>query len=349
MEVAAGVFVSPYLLGAIGVAIGLVSGFVGVGGGYLLTPTLIILGFPSEIAVGTGLALIAGNSVIAVVRHRQLGHVDLKMGLIMTGGTLVGTEVGVRLLNTIKAISPHTLDIVVLGMLILSLTSIGTFMYRELAATRREMRDMSEDELAQCEDMQASHMFSFFQGVRLPPVIHFTKSHLRISGWIVLALGLFTGALSGLTGVGGGFVLTPSLIYIVGQSSVMAVGTSLLGVTFASAFGCLRHAMFGHVNLAAALVMLLGTALGTQAGALGTAYVKGLAVRYVLAFSVITAIAGPAFKMAYFLTGRDLDWLNRVSVVLTITQIFVPVSIIVVLLVMAIRYRHGGEIPPSPE
>ena len=129
----------------------------------------------------------------------------------------------------------------------------------------------------------------------------------------------------------------------------MAVGTDLLGIVFSGSFGCLRHAMLGNVQLAVALVMLLGTALGTQAGALGTAYVKGLAMRYVLGYSVLTAIAGPGFKMAYFLTGRDLDWLNQVSVVLTIAQVFVPVSIIVVLLVMVFRYHRGGQVPAWAE
>jgi uncharacterized membrane protein YfcA len=129
----------------------------------------------------------------------------------------------------------------------------------------------------------------------------------------------------------------------------MAVGTDLFEILVSGSFGCFRHAMLGNVHLGAALTMLLGTAIGTQAGAIGTNYLKGVAVRYVLSYSVLTAMVGPGFKMAYFLTGRAVHWLHQVAVVLTIAQIFVPVSIIVVLLVMAARYHRGGKVPPWAE
>ena len=129
----------------------------------------------------------------------------------------------------------------------------------------------------------------------------------------------------------------------------MAVGTDLLEIVVSGSFGCFRHAMLGNVHLGAALVMLLGTAIGTQVGALGTSYLKGLAVRYVLGYSLLTALIGPGFKMAYFLTGREIGWLQGTAVAVTIAQIFVPVSIIVALLVLAFRYQRGHEVPPWAE
>lgn len=340
---------SPYLLAAIGLAVGLVSGFVGVGGGYMLTPALIVLGFPADIAVGTSLALIAGNALIAVFRHRQLGHVDIKMGAIMIVGTIMGTEVGVRLLDASGGLGEGMQNIIVLSVLLLTLAGVGIFMFRELENSRRLMAQMSKEELAACEDVQTSHVCEFFQHLWIPPVIRFTKSKLTISGWVVLAIGLTTGVVSGFMGVGGGFLRAPALIYLVGQPSVMAVGTDLFGIVVSGSFGCFRHAMLGNVHLGAALFMLLGTAVGTQAGAVGTQYLKGLAVRYVLGYSVLTAIVGPGLKMAYFLTHRAFGWLDHTAVALTIAQIFVPVSIIVVLLVMAARYHRGGKIPPWAE
>jgi len=344
-----GVVVSPYLLGAIGLAIGLVSGFVGVGGGYMLTPALIVLGFPANIAVGTGLALIAGNSLIAVVRHRQLGHVDIKMGVIMIVGTIMGTEVGVRLIDAGGALGKEALDIIVLGVLLATLAGIGIFMYRELQASRRRLAEMSMEELAACERVRSSEMHQFFQHLRLPPVIRFTKSKLTISTWIVFLVGLGAGILSGFMGVGGGFVRAPALIYVIGQPSVMAVGTDLFEIVVSGSYGCFRHAMLGNVHLGAALVMLLGSAIGTQAGAVGTYYLKGLAVRYVLGYSVLTAVFGPGLKMTYFLTGRAIHWLDQAAVALTIAQIFVPVCMIVVLLVLAAKYHRGGKVPPWAE
>jgi len=349
VEIAPEVFVSPYLLAAIGLALGLISGFVGVGGGYMLTPTLIVLGFPANMAVGTGIALIAGNSLIAMLRHRQMGHVDLKMGLIMMTGTIMGTEVGVRILDALKEFGQETLDVVVLGVMLVVLAGIGAFMYRELQHSRRRLREMTPEERAECEDVQSSGICGFFQGIYLPPVIRFTKSKITISGWVVMLVGFCAGVISGFMGVGGGFVRAPALIYIIGQPSVMAVGTDLLGIVFSGSFGCLRHAMLGNVNLAVALVMLLGTSVGTQIGSLGTLYLKGLAVRYVLGYSVLTALVGPSLKMVYFLTGRQHIWLNQTSVALTVLQIFVPVTIIVAFLVYAARYHRGKRVPPWAE
>jgi len=349
LEIVAGVVVSPYLLAGIGLAIGLVSGFVGVGGGYMLTPALIVLGFPADIAVGTGLALIAGNSLIAVIRHRQFGHVDIKMGAIMMVGTIAGTECGVRGLDACSSLGQQALDIIVLGVLLVTLAGVGIFMYRELRASQRRMSEMSAEELAACEDVQSSQVSGFFQHLWIPPVIRFTKSKITISTWVVALVGFSTGILSGFMGVGGGFVRAPAMIYVIGQPSVMAVGTDLFEILVSGSFGCFRHAMLGNVHLGAALVMLLGTAIGTQAGAIGTNYLKGVAVRYVLSYSVLTALVGPGFKMAYFLTGRAVAWLHEVAVVVTIAQIFVPVSVIVVLLVMAARYHWGGKVPAWAE
>ncbi len=349
MEVAPDLFVNPFLLAGIGLAIGLMSGFVGVGGGYMLTPTLVILGFPANIAVGTGLALIAGNSLIAVVRHRQMGHVDLKMGAIMMAGTIGGTEIGVRILDSLHVYGPETLDIIVMSVLVVALAGIGIFMYRELRLSRQALCDMTDEEREACEDVQTSHLCEIFQNIRIFPHIRFTKSKLRISGWIVLLVGFATGILSGFIGVGGGFVRAPALIYIIGQSSVMAVGTDLLGIVFSGSFGCFRHAMLGNVNLAVALVMLMGTAVGTQAGALGTVYLKGIAVRYVLGYSVLTALFGPLLKLAYFLTGRDISWLNQASVAVTMLQIFFPVTVIIALLILAMRYQRGEPVPAWAE
>jgi len=349
LEIVSGAIVSPYLLAAIGLAVGLVSGFVGGGGGYMLIPALIVLGFPADIAVGTSLALIAGNTLIAVVRHGQLGHVDMKMGAIMTLGSVTGVEIGVNLLAICERFGKQRLDIVVLGALIVALASIGILMVRELSATKRRMERMSADELATSDDVRTSHLSDFFQHLWLPPVIRFTKSKVTISGWVVLIVGLITGVLSGFMGVGGGFIASPALIYLIGQPSAMAVGTSLLGILVATSFGCFRHAMLGNVHLAAALVMLLGTAVGTQVGAIGTSQVKGVAVREVLSYAVLTAVLGPCFKMAYFLTGRSILWLHEAAVVLTMLQILVLVSIIAVLLVLAAKYRRGGEVPPWAE
>ncbi|MEA3402921.1 MAG: sulfite exporter TauE/SafE family protein [Armatimonadota bacterium] len=345
VEIAAGVTANLYLLAALGLGVGLIAGFAGVSGGYLLTPILIVLGFPAPIAVGTGLALMTANTLIAVIRHRELGHLDLKMGIILAAGTMIGAEGGVRLLDFTKGIGEDVANVAVLAALLLTLATVAISMAREVWHRSRELSRLSDAELENDSGALHTPACHFLQGLCIFPHIRFTKSKLRISGWIVFFLGAAIGVLSGFLGVGGCFMRAPALIYLVGQPSLMAVGTNLLGAFIGVAFSCFRHAMLGHVHLGVALVMLLGTSIGTQIGASGTSWLKGLAVRYVLTASVAAALFGPAFKMAYFVTGSEIAWLDHTAKIVTVAQIFVPVTIIVGLLVMAFRHFHGKGVP----
>lgn len=343
VEIATGVTVNLYLLAAMGVGVGLIAGFVGVTGGYLITPILIIMGMPAPIAVGTGLALMTANTLIAVIRHRELGHLDLKMGLITAGGTMLGAEFGVRLLRLLEAYGERVANIVVLATLLATLIVVGITMLREVLHRSAELANGLGCESAEDEGEIETAACQFLQSLVIFPHIRFTKSKLRISGWIVLSLGIFIGILSGFLGVGGSFMLCPSLIYLIGQPSLMAVGTNLVGAFVGVGFSCFRHAMFGNVELGIALTMLLGMSIGTFIGAQGTSYLRGLAVRYVLAASVIAACFGPAFKMVYFFTNAPV-W-SSVAQIVTVGQITIPVAMIVVLLVMAARHVRGQEVP----
>lgn len=343
LEIASGVTVNLYLLAGLGAGVGLIAGFVGVSGGYLLTPVLIIMGFPAPIAVGTGLALMTANTLVAVIRHKELGNLDLKMGLITAAGTMIGAEGGVRLLTALQSHSERVADITVLGTLLVTLIIVGISMIREVIASSASIVNGCNGESAADEGEVRTAACGFLQGLCVFPHIRFTKSKLRISGWIVLAVGVAIGVLSGFLGVGGGFMRCPALIYLIGQPSMMAVGTNLLGSIIGLGFGTFRHAMLGNVELGVALAMLLGTSVGTFIGAQGTAYVKGLAVRYVLAGSVVAACFGPAVKMIYFITGAGV-W-NSVAKIVTVAQISIPVTMIIVLLVMAGRHVRGYDVP----
>ena len=343
IEIAPNMMANLYLLAAVGLGVGLIAGFAGVSGGYLLTPILIVLGFPAEIAVGTALALMTANTLIAVVRHRELGHLDLKMGLIMAGGTLVGAEAGVRLLDYVKSTSQQAANIGVLGAMMVALLLVAISMVREVWSSSEKLAEMCEEDAALDGGEVQTAACRFLQSLSVFPHIRFTKSKLRISGWIVFALGAVIGVMSGFLGVGGCFLRGPALIYLIGQPSLMAVGTNLLGAFIGVAFSCFRHAMLGHVILGVSLVMLLGTSVGTLIGALGTAWVKGLAVRWVMATSVIAAVLGPALKITYFATGAAA-W-DAAAKIVTVGQIFVPVTVVIVLMVFAFKYRRGGDVP----
>jgi len=346
VEVAAGVVVNLYLLAGVGLGIGLIAGFAGVSGGYLLTPILMILGFPAPHAVGTALGLQSGNNLLAILRHRRLGHVDLKMGAIMAAGALIGAEGGLRLLHRARAISAAYADVAVLATMLVALSGIALAMASEVRRSSRLLAELGDADSAAAEAEVQTAACEFLQGLCIFPHIRFTKSKLRISGWIVLALGMVIGLLSGFLGVGGGFMSNPALIYLVGQPSLMAVGTNLIAAFAAVTFSCFRHAMMGHVNLPVALVMLLGTAVGTQIGAWGTSWVKGIAVRLVLVTSVIAALAGPALKLAWLLTGAQIAWLDHMARAVVALQIAAPVGLIALFLVMGYR-RSGGHAVPA--
>ena len=343
IEVAAGVTINLYLLAGLGTGVGLIAGFVGVSGGYLLTPILIVMGMPAPMAVGTGVALMTANNLIAIIRHRELGHIDLKMGLITAFGTMVGAEFGVRLLHTLESAGERHADMAVLGTLLVTLILVGASMIHEVIQSSAGLANGGSGQSAAEEGEVRTAACNFLQGLTIFPHIRFTKSKLRISGWIVLGLGIVIGVLSGFLGVGGGFMRCPALIYLIGQPSMMAVGTNLLGSGIGLAFSTFRHAMLGNVQFGIALAMLLGTAVGTYVGALGTSYLKGLAVRYVLAASVVAATFGPACKMIFFATNAGV-WDSAAKIV-TIAQIAIPVSAIIVLLVMTACHVRGRKVP----
>ncbi len=343
IEIAAGITVNLYLLIGLATGVGMIAGFVGVSGGYLLTPILMIMGFPADLAVGTALALMTGNTLVAIIRHRELGNLDLKMGLITAAGTMAGAEVGVRLLAALKSLGTGLAEIIVMSTLLLALILVGVSMIREVIESSANLANGCEIDSAAEEGEVRTAACRFLQGLSIFPHIRFTKSKLRISGWIVLGLGAIIGVLSGFLGVGGGFMRCPALIYLIGQSSMMAVGTNLIGSFVGLTFGCFRHAMLNNVMLGVALAMMMGMSLGTFIGAKGTSYLKGLAVRYVLAGSVIAALFGPGCKLVYFLT--DVAAWDKAARILTVAQIAVPVASIIVLLVLAIRHVNGHDVP----
>jgi len=279
-----GVTVSPLLLVGIGFIVGILGGFFGVGGGFLAGPLLFWTGVPINIVVGTDLAHMTGKSIVAAKRHRTLGHVDFRLGFIMVIGTVVGVEIGARLIEYLEEVG--SVDRVVGISYILILLVISAFTawesIRALNMIRTESLDV-EDVLAFRGITQRMH------GIRLPPMISFPQSGIEsVSLWVVLGVGLIAGVLAGFLGVGGGFIRMPMLVYLVGMPTHVAVGTDLFEIVISAGFGTLTHALKGNVDILMALVMQTGAAVGAQIGAVSTRYFAGPRIR--LAFSVLPLI-----------------------------------------------------------
>ena len=336
-----GLEVSPVALLLIGLAIGVIAGFIGVGGGFLMTPTLIVLGFPANVAVGTGLACIAGNSVVATMRHRQLGNVDVKLGTTMVIGTLGGVEVGVRLVNWLK--DKGLADEGVLAASLLMTAFIAIYTTWEARRAKREMDELALSGEAPRRELLTSGAWLRRWMLRLPPVIYLPHSRAHVSLWTLVGLGFVAGVMSGFIGVGGGFVMGPALIYLVGIPSHITVGTDLLQIIFTASYGTVRHSMSGNVLIFASFLMLLGASVGTQVGALATRYVSGPAVRSVLALSVGFAALGSGLELAGVLS--DIEPLETAARGVLFGALAVLAIAVASLLALGVLRQSGRGIP----
>ena len=337
-----GIEINIFLLVFLGLAIGVVSGFVGVGGGFFMTPALIVLGFPANFAVGTSLTWITGNAVIGALKHGRLGNVDVKLGLVITAAAMGGMEVGVRILNWAKDIG--LTDEIVLSVSIFMLLIVGTYTLSECIRTKRHLDERSTNE-QQSPLTRTPSLSQRIQRIGLPPRLHLRKSGVSISLWTILVMGFFVGVLAGFIGVGGGFLMVPSLVYIVGIPSFTAVGTDLFQIVFSAAYGSIRHTMSSNVVIFAALIMLVGSSIGVQFGALVTHYVRGICMRFVLGIATLIAAIGAVLKLTNILLWKTTAWLDIASITVTFTGLGLAVLMISLLFVMAKRYRNDQSIP----
>jgi uncharacterized membrane protein YfcA len=276
----ADVTVNPLFLAGVGFLVGLLGGFFGVGGGFLAGPMMFLVGVPMNFVVGTDLAHMTGKSIVAARRHRVLGHVDIKLGLLMVLGTVPGVEVGARIIEGLEAAG--NLDMVVGLAYVTILLGIGIFTAWESVRALQ---------LVDTEKMEAEDALAF-QGItrrvhrfRLPPLISLPNSGIEsISVWVVLGVSFLTGLLAGVLGVGGGFIRMPMMIYLIGVPTHVAVGTDLFEIVISAGYGTVTHALKGNVDVLMALVMGTGAAVGAQIGAVSTRFFAGPRIRLFFSF-----------------------------------------------------------------
>jgi uncharacterized membrane protein YfcA len=210
--------------------------------------------------------------------------------------------------------------------------------HRKIAQTAREGKDFGRE-------MQTSSLPRFFQSIPLQPIVRCRTARVVVSMWVIVLVGLVTGFLAGFLGVGGGFIRVPALVYLVGASTHIAVGTDLVEIVFSGGYGALRHSMEGHVDMMAVVVMLSGALFGAQFGSIATAYVRGPAIRYILSYSLILATAGSLMRLAYVLSGQDIAWLSFGAVLLTLGEMIFLCLFIISLVWFAVRHRRGRWVP----
>jgi uncharacterized membrane protein YfcA len=339
----AGVQAPIFLLALVGLTVGIVGGFIGVGGGYMVTPALIVFGFPGYMASGIDMTHICGKGLVSTVRHRQLGNIDWTLALSMIAGTMLGVELGVRLLVYFKHLG--------ISGVVLLVTSVALmftlFLYTQIE-TNRAHKKMEEMEKAGEElgrELQTSNLPKIFQSIPLAPIVRCRTARVIVSMWVIVLVGMVTGVLAGFLGVGGGFIRVPALVYVVGASTHIAVGTDLVEIVVSGAYGALRHSIEGNVDMMAVIFMIVGAMFGAQVGSIATSYVRGPAIRYILSYSLILATLGAALRLIYVLTGQNVHWLSLAAVMLTLGEMIFLCLFISSLVWFAVRRRGGKWVP----
>jgi len=264
--------------------VGVLGGFFGVGGGFLAAPMMFWLGVPINFVVGTDLAHMTGKSIVAARRHRALGHIDIKLGVFMVGGTVIGVEIGARIIEALE--DTGSLEIVIGVTYIIILLAISTFTAWE---SIRALRMIQKDQMTVKDALGFKGLAHHLNRIKIPPMITLPASGIdSISVWPVIGVGMITGLLAGALGVGGGFIRMPMLIYILGIPTHIAIGTDLFEIMISAGYGTLTHALKGNVDVMMALVMQTGAALGAQIGAVSTRFFVGPSIR--LFFSILPLI-----------------------------------------------------------
>jgi uncharacterized membrane protein YfcA len=261
-----------------GGAVGFLSGMFGVGGGFLLTPLLIFMGVPSAVAVGTGSMQILASSVAGGIAQYRRNNVDVKMGLVLVGGGLVGAVIGVALVRVLRQIGQF--DLFVSLSYVLFLGAVGGLMLIESIGTIRRARS------GQPVATRKTGQHSWVHG--LPFKMRFNRSKLYISAVPAALIGAFVGFMAALLGVGGGFVMVPAMIYLLRVPTSVVIGTSLFQIVFVMAVTTLLQAMQNKtVDVVLAMLLIVGGVIGAQLGVIAGARLKGEQLRFLLAALVL--------------------------------------------------------------
>jgi len=281
----ADISVNIFVLLAMGGGIGFLSGLFGVGGGFLLTPLLIFVGIPPAVAVGTGANQIVASSISGVLAHFKRGTVDVKMGLMLLVGGVVGSTLGVWLFTVLRELGQ--VDLAIKLAYVFFLGVIGLLMFLEsVMAMVRSKRGSSPK--------HRGHSIM----TKLPFKMRFRRSLLYISAISPVGIGIVVGILTAIMGVGGGFIMVPAMIYLLGMPTAVVVGTSLFQIIFVTINVTMLQAVNNYaVDVVLAVILLVGGVIGAQFGSKAGAKLKGEHMRILLSVLVLAVCAKVAMDL----------------------------------------------------
>jgi len=328
-----GIHANVLLLILIGVTVGVCGGFFGIGGAWIVTPALNIFGFPMPYAIGTDLAHMGGKSIVSTIRHGKFGNVDVRLAVSMIVGTTIGMELGARLVMYLERIG--LVESVIRKIYIVFLFLIGSYVLYDYISHARTRKKAANPGAEAAADVPQGETFAMkLQRINIPPMIHFKSAGITCSVWLPLLVAFATGIVASVLGVGGGLIRMPALIYFIGCKTLVAVGTDLFEIMVTGAYGALTYGIKGRVDLIAAMWMLLGAAVGAQAGTVAVKYVRGYSIRLLFAATIFIADASVLMKQLK---------MEKASSILIVSAGIIISSVILFLLIKGIVGEVGAR------
>ncbi len=282
------------LIGLIG---GLLSGFIGSGGAFVLTPSMMSLGVPGAVAVASNMCHKFPKAMVGAYKRFKYGQVDLKLGLVMAFSAIAGVQIGIKIQKIIlnnwgNAGSNLYVSLVFVAVLVI----VGGYVFHDARKLAKGGSEVTTSKLALA-----------LQKVQIPPMMNFKTAGVRLSAWVTLPVGLATGMLAATIAVGG-FIGVPGMIYVVGASALVASATELVVAFIMGFWGSVQWGISGLIDIRMTLLILAGSLFGVQLGALGTTYVKDYVIKIVMGAVMLIVAVSRGAKVPVYLS--DLGLMN---------------------------------------
>jgi hypothetical protein len=328
---------------AIGFVGGLVSGFIGSGGAFVLTPAMMSMGVPGVVAVASNLCHKFPKALVGAYQRNKFGQVDVKLGLVMAASATAGVWIGADLQNQIKLdFGEAGSNLYVSLAFVVVLTIVGAFVLRDAIKIHRSGETDAQE--------RVSRLAHWVQSVEIPgTMMYFKTANIRVSALFTLPLGFATGLLASTIAVGG-FIGVPGMMYVLGASGLVASATELV-IAFVMGFGgTIKYSLLGQVDIRLALILLAGSLFGIQLGAIGTTFVKPYLIKVVMAAIMLIVAVSRALVVPVYLTQlgkmnlapQTMAWLQTVSFAFLILALCVGGIIIVGAMLKGYRVREAA-------
>jgi len=307
----------------IGVGAGLITGCIGAGGGFIITPALMSAGIKGILVVGTDLFHIFAKAIMGSVIHRKLGNVNVGLAAVFLIGAIAGATVGGIINRMIYEFNPVMSDAFITTIYALMLGFLGIYAMTDFLKARKTGKDTDTGAHGgKDEGAEMGALPKKLQSVNLPPMVRFDQDFIpggRGISWLFLVLsGGLVGLLAAIMGVGGGFVTFPIFVYVLGVSSMTTVGTDIFQIIFTASYAAIgQYAIYGFIFYTLAMGMLLGSLIGIQVGAMVTKVVKGVTIRGFYALAIIAGFINRFFALPAKLRAMDfISWSEQLCNIL---------------------------------